>query len=147
MKKSIISFYLLGLLLTSCSGLEENLPEPKIITEFQEEVITYFKEVALGFEFGSASQITRNWSDNMKIYVGGDKRDYLIHELNKVSTEINALAQNGFQISIVTDSSSANFYIFLGTGESYGDLFPSSKKLVTSNWGLFSFYKWPRPHL
>ncbi|MFT7434705.1 MAG: hypothetical protein ACI8UX_000496 [Psychromonas sp.] len=108
-------------------------PEPKILIEFQEEVIIYYKEVALGFEFGSSTQITRNGSDNMKIYVGGNKQDYLINDLNKVSNEINTLTQNGFQIRTVTDSSLANYYVFLGRRKSYGELFPSSKSLVTTN--------------
>jgi hypothetical protein len=110
--------YLSPNFLLSCQG---KFPEPKILIEFQEEV------------FGSSTQITRNGSDNMKIYVGGNKQDYLINDLNKVSNEINTLTQNGFQIRTVTDSSLANYYVFLGRRKSYGELFPSSKSLVTTN--------------
>ncbi len=138
MIKKVIYTVLFTAFMASCSSKEDIIPASKTLTAFQEETITYFKEIALGFEFGSASAITRNWSENMKIYVGGDKRDYLLNEIEMVSNEINTLAENGFQISTVSDSSQSNFYIFFGTGEAYGNIFPSSKNLISSNWGLFN---------
>ena len=41
------------------------------LSEYQIETISYFKEIALGFEFGNASNITRKWSSELKIFVKG----------------------------------------------------------------------------
>jgi hypothetical protein len=58
-----------GLLFTTCS---DDLNDPNSgLTAYELNVIAYFKEIALRFEFGGASQITRKWSDPMRIFVTG----------------------------------------------------------------------------
>lgn len=138
MKKRLIYFLLFTLFLSSCSKEEDILPSG--LTAFQTETINYFKEIALGFEFGSSSEITRRWEVPMKIYVGGQKKPILISELNKVINEINELTDGGFSIAVVSDSSTSNYYLFLGSGEDYGRQFPSSQSQIGSNFGLFSIY-------
>ena len=52
-------FFILIIFLSSCDT-DEDIIAPKL-DEYDLEVISYFKEIALGFEFGSASKITRKW--------------------------------------------------------------------------------------
>ncbi|MDN5202035.1 DUF2927 domain-containing protein [Fulvivirgaceae bacterium BMA10] len=130
-------FLFLGFIFLSCSKDE---PVELEFSEHQETVISYFKEIALGFEFGNASKITRKWKTNMQIFVGGEKNQSLMNELNAIITEINDLASDGFTMSITQDSLNSNYYIFFGSSTDYGKLFPSSASLAESNWGLFNVY-------
>ena len=54
-----LKFFVLIIFLSSCDT-EDDIIIPKL-DEYDLEVISYFKEIALGFEFGSASKITRKW--------------------------------------------------------------------------------------
>ena len=125
------------ILISACS---EDEPERNGLTAYDESVVEYFNEIALGFEFGSASEVTRKWKNDMKIFVGGTKTPIMMDELQRVIQEINALATDGFSASVVTDSLESNFYIFLGSGGDYAKKFPSVLNLVLSNWGLFNVY-------
>ncbi|MCU0419760.1 MAG: DUF2927 domain-containing protein [Cyclobacteriaceae bacterium] len=124
--------------LAACSEPEEVTP-PRL-TEYNEQVVAYFKDVALGFEFGSASQITRRWESNMRIFVGGQKDPVLLAELDDVIQELNELATTSFAIERVADTTQSNFYVYLGSGTSYARLFPTVANLVPSNFGLFSVF-------
>ena len=135
MFRKILRFCIIVVLISACS---EDEPEKKGLTAYDESVIEYFNEIALGFEFGSASEVTRKWKNDMKIFVGGTKTQELMDELQLVIQEINALATDGFSASVVTDSLESNFYIFLGSGGDYAKKFPSVSNLVLSNWGLFN---------
>jgi hypothetical protein len=136
MKKSL-QFCVVATLIVGCS--DDSKMEVGL-TAYDERVIEYFSEVALGFEFGGASEITRKWEDDMKIFVGGTKTAELMNELQSIVTEINGMATDGFSISIVTDSIQMNFYIFLGPADEYGKKYPSEAGLAVDNWGLFSVY-------
>lgn len=110
------------------------------LTQYQIDVINYFKDIALGFEFGTASAITRKWKTNLKIFVGGKDSSVLKLELNKIKDEINNLAKDGFEINIVNDSVASNYYIFLGSGQDYAKIYPNLENYVNNNWGLFNIY-------
>ena len=67
-------FLLLLLILTmisSCAKDEEDIFSEPELSEYEINVIDYFKEIALGFEFGNASNITRKWNSDLRIFVGG----------------------------------------------------------------------------
>ena len=113
--------------------------EPEL-SDYQRQVVAYFKEIALGFEFGGASAITRKWRAPMRVFVGGQQNEALRKELTTVVGEINALVTDGFSVELVADSSRSNYYVFLGTGERYGERYPSQSGLVEANWGLFSVF-------
>ena len=66
----ILRFCFIVILISACS---EDEPERKGLTAYDESVIEYFNEIALGFEFGGASEVTRKWKNDMKIFVGGNK--------------------------------------------------------------------------
>jgi hypothetical protein len=125
--------------LSSCSG-DEVGPKDDALSSFDLQVISYFKEVALGFEFGGASEITRKWSGEMKIYVGGTPNETLRSELDGIINELNTLISDGFSLRIVDDRSQSNFYLFFGSGADYATEYPSQATYVTNNWGLFSVF-------
>ena len=142
MKNKFLLLLFTLIIISSCSKDDDSVMSPELpeseLSDYEINVIDYFKEVALGFEFGNASKITRKWHSEFKIFIGGEPTDELIDELEKIKTEINELATDGFKMSIVSDFSQSNYYIFFGTGAEYAELYPSQASLVNSNWGLFS---------
>ena len=135
MKRALIIF--LTLFFSSCSSDDDLIIE---LSEYDLDVISYFKEIALGFEFGSSSELTRKWCSEMKIFIGGDTNPNLLNELNKIIGEIEDLSTDDFSIEIVSDSAKSNYYLYFGKGEDYANLFPSQSSYVNSNWGLFSIW-------
>lgn len=123
MRNSFILFpryclvFFLVVLTHSCS--EDEVVEPLIeplLTPYQESVISYFKEIALGFEYGGASEITRKWVIPMKIFVEGDNiNDFHLNVLNETIEEINNLSTDGFSLEISEDSLISNCHIYLGS--------------------------------
>ena len=109
----------------------------KEFTEFQEESIVYFNEIAMGFEFGGYPEITRKWKVPMKVFIGGSRDSRLLQEFNDIKDEINALATDGFEMIEVQDSIEANYYLFFGSGTEYAGHFPYQAEYVPFNWGLF----------
>ncbi len=133
-------FYLLvaGILISSCAEEDEVIsPNPDA---YIESVIGYFKEIALGFEFGNASEITRRWEGTMRIFIGGEVTPGLVAETNKIISEINNLSTTDFKIEVVGDTLQSNFYIYFGSGSSYARIFPSMSDMVASNFGLFYIF-------
>ena len=140
MNNRFLFILLILTIVSSCSKDEEDvLPESKL-SEYEINVINYFKDIALGFEFGNASNITRKWDSELRIFIGGEPNPELINELENIRTEINELATDGFKVNIVNDSLQSNYYIFFGKGTEYAEIFPSQSNLVNSNWGLFSVF-------
>ena len=126
------------ILISSCSKDDDDdiLPE-FILSEYEIDVIDYFKDIALGFEFGNTSNITRKWNSEMKVFIGGEPSFELLAEFEKIRTEINELKTDGFNVTVVDDSLQSNYYIFFGSGTKYAEMFPDEANLVNSNWGLF----------
>lgn len=135
MKKQLLFLIMLVSLFSACTREDEN-PTPAL-SAYDESVIAYFKNIALGFEFGTASKITRKWNADMKIFVGGQPDENLLEELDKIIVEVNELATNGFSMKIVSDSLQSNYYLFLGSGDDFVKMFPGQEKYVSDNWGLF----------
>jgi hypothetical protein len=73
----------------------------------------------------------------MKVFIGGEPNSELMAEFEKISSEINELATDGFKVTVAKDSIQSNYYIFLGSGNEYAEMFPNESNLVNSNWGLF----------
>jgi hypothetical protein len=134
--KNLLLVLATSVFLVSCSKDDEAIAPG--LTAYNESVVDYFKEVALGFEFGNESKITRRWEGNMKLFIGGKPTPALLAETNRIVSEINDLANNEFNVEVVSDSLQSNFYIFFGSGNSYAAIFPAQSSFVASNWGLFS---------
>ncbi len=139
----LLPIFCLFLLITSCSSDEEVSPinsEFEGLSDYEIEVVTYFRSIALGFEFGDASQITRKWIEPMRIFVGGEPTEAHLTELDNIIQEINDLATDNFEMSIVEDTLQSNYYLFIGSYREYQLIFPSRSDLINSNWGLFSIW-------
>jgi hypothetical protein len=134
--KNLLVVLAASIFLVSCSKDDEAIAPG--LTAYNESVVDYFKEVALGFEFGNESKITRRWEGNMKLFIGGKPTPALLAETNRIVGEINDLANNEFNVEVVGDSLQSNYYIFFGSGNSYAAIFPAQSSFVASNWGLFS---------
>jgi hypothetical protein len=134
-------FFIGALLLVFASCKKDQMvPEPRELTDYDLEVIEYFKDIALGFEFGGASRITRKWGSKMTVYVGGRPTLELLDELEQIRTEINTLATDGFTMEVVSDSTQANYYLFFGSADEYAEIYPGQADLAESNWGLFNVF-------
>ena len=125
------------ILISSCSKDDDDILPGFILSEYEIDVIDYFKDIALGFEFGNTSNITRKWNSEMKVFIGGEPSFELLAEFEKIRTEINELKTDGFNVTVVNDSLQSNYYIFFGSGTKYAEMFPDEANLVNSNWGLF----------
>lgn len=123
-----------------CTKENEDITPVPEFSEYELKVISYFKEIALGFEFGDASEITRKWNSAMKIFVGGTPSVELLTELETIKNEINNLATDDFQMEIVNDSALCNYYIFFGTGQEFAEIYPAQSDYVDENWGLFYIF-------
>lgn len=128
---------LIIILISSCSKDDEDILPESELSEYKIDVIEYFKDIALGFEFGDASNVSRKWSTEIKVFIGGESSSELLTEFENIRTEINELATDGFKIMVVNDSLQSNYYIFFGTGTKYAEMFPNESNLVNSNLGLF----------
>lgn len=107
------------------------------LTRFQLESIEYFQEIALGFEFGGASQITRKWRNTMKVFVTGSPTTALRDELDLIISQLRELISDGFEIELVESREESNYVVFLGSADAYVNMFPVAGNAVASNWGLF----------
>ena len=101
----------LTLFFSSCISDDDLIIE---LSEYDLDVISYFKEIALGLEFGSSIELTRKWCSEMKIFIGGDTNPNLLNELNKIIGEIEDLSTDDFSIEIVSDSAKSNYYLYFG---------------------------------
>lgn len=130
------------LLVQACSDSETSVgPIDDELSDEQVLAITYFKEVALGFEFGNASEVTRKWDENIKIYLGGERNQDLLQELDIVINDLNGLIDEGdVQITITPDTLDANVYLFLGKSSDFVQIHPPAESVTESNYGLF--YVW-----
>jgi len=129
------------LLLASCTEDEVEIAPELELSASQLEAISYFKEVALGFENGNSTEITRKWSTTMNVFVDGNPSSANIMTLEQAVTDINQLATDGFSIEIVNDSLLANCYLFFGSGVKFANIFPEEENNVNANTtGFFSVW-------
>ncbi len=140
MKKLIVHFVIALLLFYPAHAENIMIPGNLVLSVYQRDVINYFKEIALGFEYGTASQVTRKWTTNMKIFVGGSPSAVLTHELDLVVAELNMLITDEFEIEIVNDRKLSNYYIYFGSSSQYANEFPVDSGLAQANSGAFRIY-------
>jgi hypothetical protein len=103
-----------------------------------EETISYFKEIALGREYGETQTQLYRWDVNLKIYIYGQNTPYLNQELNDIVYELNDII-NTIDIEVVNNPSSANVFIYLGSYLDYKKERPNQNlTLLEESWGLFT---------
>lgn len=132
MTHRFLPLYLFGLvfLLVSCTKEEDPIPPSLSLSESDVEVIRYFKDVALGFEFGNSAEVTRKWEVSMRIFVNGTPTMANRLTLEQAVQDINQLASDGFSIEIVDDPLRSNCYIFFGSGLDFLEIFPDEENNV-----------------
>jgi hypothetical protein len=111
-----------------------------ILTAHQRDVISYFKEIALGFEYGNASGITRKWKTPMTIFLQGSPSPSSEMELDRVIAELNSLFSDGFRISRTDHQDSSNFVIFFGSRTDFVSRYPADSETVKSSSGIFRIF-------
>jgi len=137
MKLKILCLLFFVTVIFSCK--KDSIDPPAIKpTEKQQEIISYFLEIAMGSEFDQLEEVTRKWKKPMTIYVSGSKDTTLLIELNTVISEINELATDNFKVILTSDSAHANYQLFLGTGSEYAGRYSSNLKWIEQNFGLFT---------
>ena len=73
----------------------------------------------------------------MNIFVEGEKKEYLINELEKVVAELNAII-DPIKINIVSDKDKSNYIVFFGSHVEFKDNYNLlSPKRLKNNWGYF----------
>ncbi|MCA9836175.1 MAG: DUF2927 domain-containing protein [Trueperaceae bacterium] len=138
---ALVKLLLLSLCLSAtavsfaCSSLSLNQ-----LSDLDKERISYFKDIALGFEFSDSETITRKWASDMTIYVSGKAKKEVRKELDSIITELNTLISDDLTVKLVKNQGKANFHIFFGSGSAYAKLYPEASNLFQDNWGLFFVY-------
>lgn len=126
------------LLLLSCEPHEE---APYIeLNQFQSIALNYFGEVALGFESGNVSEITRRWQGDIKLFVGGSYNERQLTELKSVISELNDLIAPTAEITVVQNQSQSDAYFHFGSAASYLALFPELSEALKGNGGYFNVW-------
>ena len=107
--------------------------------DFSPEAKEYFNKVAYGSEFDGGNTSLSKWNQDINIYVVGEKRDYLMSELNDIVSELNGLIST-INITIVDNESDANFFILFGSSQDYNNYDSESIGYTEHNQGLFIAY-------
>jgi hypothetical protein len=114
-----------------------NSDKPKIKKEYSDDVKEYFNLIALKSEFKGNRKKALKWTSDMKIFVDGEKKDYLISELKRIVKELNDII-DPIEIKIVNSKSESNYVVYFGN---YQDLKNDYKiyypDLLENNYGYF----------
>ena len=109
------------------------------VKEFSPEAKEYFNKVAYGSEFDNGNTSLKKWNQDVKIYVVGDKRDYLMSELRSIVGELNGLMST-INVTIVSNKSDANLVVLFGSAQDYNEFDSGSIGYTDHNQGLFIAY-------
>lgn len=137
--RALTFFSLTSILFISTSFIFRPETEP-VLSSYQKEVITYFKEVSLGFEYGNAEGLTRKWTKPMVVFVAGSPSAEHIAELDRVRNELNALFTDGFEIRITEHPQEANFVMYFGSRQQFTALYPADANTVAHSSGIFHIF-------
>jgi hypothetical protein len=104
--------------------------------KFSKEERDYFNEIAKKTEFSSEDRNPSRWMSDMKIFVEGQKQDYLMEELNKIVLELNEII-DPIDIVVVEKKEDANYVIYFCHADEYEKHEPAVKPYIQRNWGMF----------
>lgn len=136
-KKTQYSFVIFALILLSTASCNKDHD----LTEEQERIVEYFKDVAVGFEFCNGNaKITRKWGPSMRLFVDGTYDPELLTKIESVVEEINNLCTDGFEILFVNEFSQSNCHLFCGAPDEFVELYPETEDLLINNGGLFNVW-------
>lgn len=136
--KIFTAVILIAVFISACSK-DEEIPAYEL-TRSEAEAKAYFKNIALGFEAGGASEITRRWQSPVSIFVGGDYTLQNMNELNLTIAQLNEVIAPTTYIEIVTDTTQSNCYFHFGSAQSYIDIFPDMENSLRGNVAYFNLW-------
>jgi len=135
-KSSIILFILV--LNICCLSFDETTPinvqNENITPKYTDKEIEYFKEIAIGTEYGGNTQLIRKWDSDIKIKINGTPNQRDLSALNMTISDINDII--GDKISVYIDESNPNINIYFVPIHDF-----SICNAVPGNYGYF-FCKW-----
>lgn len=106
--------------------------------KYSKEAITYFLEVALGSEYGSADKVVAKWQGEVRLFVAGEYIAPLQQELSKIIKELNGLMKT-CKIREVSTEEEANLILFLGNKQTYSERYePKAERY--NDLGFFYIY-------
>ena len=106
-------------------------------SRFSKEERDYFKKIALSSEFSDNDNgVVCHWKSDLRIFVKGEKPDYLVAELNRIVSELNEII-DPIDLVIVDNEDESNYQILFGSEQEYNNFKPGSKEHTPNNWGLF----------
>jgi hypothetical protein len=112
----------------------------KVEKQRSPETIEYFNEIVMNTEFNGARKTAYTWKSDMKIYVDGEKQDYLMDELNRIVSELNGII-NPIEIKIVSSPSQANYVVYFGSRTNFKNKYSlTDPQRLENNWGYFEVY-------
>lgn len=104
---------------------------------YSEEAKEYFKEIALKTEFDGDRESAFVWTTDMKIFVDGQKPEYLMNELRKIVAELNVII-DPINIKIVSNKSESNYIVYFGSHTDFKSKYKLySPQHLETNWGYF----------
>jgi hypothetical protein len=141
MKKALV--YVFCLCVLALQSFELRHTPDRLLTAYQKSVIGYFQEIALGFEYGTATPVTRKWRHDIKIFATGAPDEVHRREIDRVAAELNALIAADVRVLVVDSISDANLIVFFGDAQGFVAQFPCEARLVKGNSGLYHIF-WNR---
>ena len=137
----MIKFYAILFILVlniCCLSLDEKTTIPpqneNIAYRYTDKEIEYFKEVALGTEYGGNTELIRKWDSDIRIKINGAPNESDLAALNRTISDINDIIGN--KISVCIDESNPNINIYFVPIKDF-----SICNAVPGNYGYF-FCKW-----
>ena len=122
----ILSVLLLGIILLGIGIYYViNFQDEYIPTEYEKELIEYFKEVVLESEYYERPMRVVKWQRPMILFVSKEKK-YVdqMKAIEKTVANINELVVDGFEIKLTDDLSKSNAVLYLGTLDRVAELAP-----------------------
>lgn len=102
---------------------------------YSEEAKEYFREITLKTEFDGDRKNAFVWTTDMKIFVDGQKREYLMNELRKIVAELNVII-DPINVKIVSNKSESNYIVYFGSHTDFKTKYKlSSPQRLEGNWG------------
>lgn len=97
--KIILSCIFILCLFFPCCSFYEQAENSK--SDYTDNEIEYFTEIALGSEYGSNVQVIRRWDSDIKIKINGNPNEKDLQTLNQVISDINEIIGDKINLSLV----------------------------------------------
>jgi hypothetical protein len=110
------------------------------VKERSPEVIRYYNEIVMNNEYSGSRKSAYTWKTDMKIYVNGEKPEYLMNELKRIVSELNDII-NPINVKIVSSPAEANYTIYIGSHVDFKNKYKLLEpQRLDRNWGYFEVY-------